>query len=110
MAWNSFASIEEHENLCATKGLQVLTTYYIVARYDGLDMRLYVDNVLVDTESAVDQSLDPPNNYETVAFRVSDPTATSFAGRVDHIAIYNKSLSEAHFNNHWLSGKARMEA
>jgi Concanavalin A-like lectin/glucanases superfamily len=82
------------------------TTYHVVGRYDGTELRLYVNGVLRAT--TVDEKvMSLPSDWETVVLRIGDPALTAnYVGRIDEIAIYNKSLAEDRISLHYSIGSA----
>lgn len=69
--------------------------YYIVATYDGINLKLYVDGVLVGSATSAGTyvgMINSDSNFMIGAFSEPSPNGF-FNGTIDEVAVWNKELS-----------------
>jgi murein DD-endopeptidase MepM/ murein hydrolase activator NlpD len=74
--------------------LAINTWHFIAGTYDGNVLRLYVDDVLVNSTALISR---PAPNAEplVIGWKFGGITSDHFAGRIDELQIYNRALSPA---------------
>ena len=78
------------------------TDHYVVATYDGTTLRLYLDNVEVDTDATA-----VTMNTSTVLVSIGYDAASAgavFDGRIDEVAVYDRELTVAEIGEHYAMG------
>lgn len=80
------------------------TIYHVVGTYDGTNLRLYVNNVLVAGPTAVAVTLG--TNFAGIGAGYAGGTNFFFNGIIDEPAFYNFTLSTTQINNHYTAGTA----
>jgi outer membrane protein assembly factor BamB len=81
--------------------LQPNTAYYIVATYDGTTGRLYVNGTQVGTATKTGALTNYDNKYGLGIGDDSSFSDPGFAGTLDEVAIYGKTLSAADVTAHY---------
>jgi hypothetical protein len=76
---------------------------HIVATYDGSNMRLYVDGLLVAEASSID-AIDTTDAHLLAGRPYVDATQDHFAGLIDEIAIYDVALDATRVRAHHDAG------
>jgi hypothetical protein len=89
-------------DLISNAGLSTATTYHIVATFDGLTMKLYINGVLdksltITGGGSIDQT---SNQFEIGRVGVGN----LFDGRIDEAAIYSYPMSAARVLAHYKTG------
>lgn len=80
--------------------------YYIVGTYDGSDIKLYVNNSLVQTTSYTG-SVVSGNQGIVLMRRWDDPPAGYWGGALATVDIYNRALTGVQISSIWNSTKSR---
>lgn len=76
-------------------------THHVVGTYDGTDAKIFVDGVLIDTDSTA-VSMDAT----TAGLQIGERTASAenTDGRIDEVAIYDRALLVAEVEEHYQVG------
>ena len=80
------------------------TWSYVVATYDGSNLRLYVDGTVVDTTPAT--GVISTNNLLWTIGRFADSGSSYFAGAIDEVKMYSRALSANEIKAEYNAGAA----
>jgi hypothetical protein len=88
------------ETVCAFEGVQPRNWYHVVAVWDGIEQRIYVDGVLADKITNDRLVLDATSIAVGHGARLGTQAKSAsragryFQGLIDEVAIFNRALSE----------------
>jgi hypothetical protein len=91
--WNQNDAIDGDEVVWGDIVLAANRWYHLVATYDGLVMRFYIDGTLRGTQAKSGGTI--PNSGREIWIGGNDYWGEFLTGRIDEVRIYNRSLSAA---------------
>ncbi|HET8905477.1 MAG TPA: LamG domain-containing protein, partial [Ktedonobacterales bacterium] len=90
--------------LLNSAALSTGTRHHLVGTYDGTNLRLYVDNVLVAGPTAATNALAYTGNTITIGSQSGATPGAYYDGQIDEAAVYGSALSAARVTAHWTAG------
>lgn len=108
LVFGSGGTDNSYTNTTVTPVLSLNRWYHIVATYDGSFKKMYLDGVLVDSDSYSKTIIYNTGNV-TIGCWIGILSGNCFTGSIEELALYNRTISASEVNELYRKGVTQLD-